>query len=72
HLHIVVQGLDGIRLATPDTVVVDGTTSQAVPVRVRVPGVNAVPGSNKISFELQSEDGDRLDVRERAVFIVPH
>ncbi|HEX7641577.1 MAG TPA: cytochrome c oxidase accessory protein CcoG [Burkholderiaceae bacterium] len=70
-LHIVVHGIDGIRLATPDTIDIDGTTSQAVPVRVRVAGGSALPGSNRITFELQSEDGDRLDVREKAVFIVP-
>jgi polyferredoxin len=71
HLRIVVHGLDGITLATPDTVDVDGTASRAVPVRVRAPAAGAKPGSNKISFELQSQDGDRLDVREKAVFIVP-
>ncbi len=71
HLHIVVHGIDGITLATPDVVDIDGTTSRAVPVRVRVPGDRANPGSNRITFELQSQDGDHLDIREKAVFIVP-
>jgi len=72
HLRIVVRGLDGITLATASAVDVDGTSSRALPARVRVPGGKAKPGSNRISFELQSQDGDRLDVREKAVFIVPH
>ncbi len=71
HLRITVHGIDGIALATSNAIDIDGTTSRVVPVRVRAPGSRANPGSNKITFELQSLDGAKLDVREKAVFIVP-
>lgn len=70
-LRIVVGGMDGIRLDTPDQITIPGTTSQAIAARVRVPGGSAHPGSNKITFDLQSQDGDKLDVHEKAVFIIP-
>ncbi|GAB3550742.1 cytochrome c oxidase accessory protein CcoG [Noviherbaspirillum agri] len=68
---ISVSGIDSIALASPDEVELDGTTSRAVPVRVRVAHGKGEKGSNKIAFELQALDEERLHVREKAVFIVP-
>ena len=68
---ISVSGIETITLATPDEVDLSATGSRAVPVRVRVAHGKGVPGSNKIEFELKALDDERLQVREKAVFIVP-
>jgi len=68
---IAVSGIASISLATPDEVELGGTTSRAVPVRVRVNHGNGKPGSNKIVFELTALDAARLQVKEKAVFFVP-
>jgi cytochrome c oxidase accessory protein FixG len=69
--HIKVSGIDSIALASPDEVKLDATESRAVPVRVRIAHGKAQTGSNKIMFEVQAEDSERLQVKEKAVFIVP-
>jgi len=69
--HIDVSGIDGIRLATPAEVEIDGATARAVPVRVRVPPGKGEHGSNKVAFELSAVDDPRLQVQEKAVFFVP-
>ncbi len=68
---ITVSGVDTIALASPDVVELQGTESRAVPVRVRVAHGKGEKGSNKIEFELQSLDDESVQVREKAVFIVP-
>jgi cytochrome c oxidase accessory protein FixG len=68
---ISVSGIDTIVLATPDLVDLDGTASRAVPVRVRVSAGKGEKGSNKIAFELKAVDDEHLQVKEKAVFIVP-
>ncbi|HYD95824.1 MAG TPA: cytochrome c oxidase accessory protein CcoG [Noviherbaspirillum sp.] len=68
---ISVSGIDSIALASPDEVELKGTEARAVPVRVRVGPGKGEKGSNKIAFELQALDEERLHVKEKAVFIVP-
>jgi cytochrome c oxidase accessory protein FixG len=68
---ITVAGLDTIALASPDLVELQGTASRAVPVRVRVAHGKGEQGSNKIAFEVKALDDERLQVKEKAVFIVP-
>jgi len=68
---ITVSGIDTVTLASPDMVELNGTESRAVPVRVRVAHGKGDKGSNKIAFELQALDEERLQVKEKAVFIVP-
>ncbi|OGB20795.1 MAG: cytochrome c oxidase accessory protein CcoG [Burkholderiales bacterium RIFCSPLOWO2_02_FULL_57_36] len=68
---ISVSGIESIRLATPDEVVLEGTASRGMPVKVRIARGNAAPGSNRIEFELRSLDGSNVVVKEKAVFIVP-
>ncbi|RZI42733.1 cytochrome c oxidase accessory protein CcoG [Herbaspirillum sp. HC18] len=68
---ITVSGIDSIALASPEVVELQGTESRAVPVRVRVAPGKGEKGSNKIAFELQALDEERLYVKEKAVFIVP-
>ncbi|CAN5376916.1 cytochrome c oxidase accessory protein CcoG [soil metagenome] len=68
---LAVSGIDSIALATPSSILIEGTGSRAVPVRVQIDRGRAKPGSNKIVFELQAEDDQQLQVREKAVFFVP-
>jgi cytochrome c oxidase accessory protein FixG len=69
--HIDVSGIEGIRLATQEEVEIEGATTRAIPVRVRVPHGKGEHGSNKVTFELRAVDDPRLQVREKAVFFVP-
>ncbi|HJV74294.1 MAG TPA: cytochrome c oxidase accessory protein CcoG [Noviherbaspirillum sp.] len=68
---ITVSGIESIALESPDVVELQGTESRAVPVRVRVGPGKGEKGSNKIAFELQSLDDESVQVKEKAVFIVP-
>lgn len=68
---ITVQGLDGIRLATPETVTLAATESRAIPVRIRVDHGRGHTGSNRIELTLQAVDEPSIKVTEPAVFIVP-
>ena len=68
---ISVSGIEGIRLATADEVVLGPTASRGLPVKVRVEPGNGTPGSNKIEFTLTSTDGREVVVKEKAVFYVP-
>jgi cytochrome c oxidase accessory protein FixG len=68
---IKVRGIETIALVTPDEVTLQGTESRAVPVRVRVAHGKGQPGSNKIAFEVESLDQPHVEVKEKAVFIVP-
>ncbi|MFL9880012.1 cytochrome c oxidase accessory protein CcoG [Herbaspirillum rhizosphaerae] len=68
---IAVSGIDSITLATPPEVDIDGATTRAIPVRVRVNAGKGAHGSNKIIFELIAVDNPAVEVREKAVFFVP-
>ena len=68
---IAVSGIDGIALATPAEVTLQGTESRAVPATVRVAHGRGVPGSNRIVFELKASDDSALQVKEQASFLVP-
>ena len=66
-----VAGIETARLVTPDEVMMEATGSRGVPVRVQVDHGMGQTGSNKIMFELQAIDDERLQVKEKAVFFVP-
>jgi len=68
---IAVSGVDSISLVTPDEVELNGATTQAIPVRVRVEHGKGVPGSNHIQFTISAVDDAKLSVKEKAVFFVP-
>jgi len=68
---ITVSGIKSITLVSPDEMALEGASSRAVPVRVRVDHNDGKPGSNKIVFELKALDDERLQVKENAVFFVP-
>ncbi|MBZ2207410.1 cytochrome c oxidase accessory protein CcoG [Massilia soli] len=66
-----VAGIDSIRLETPAEVRIDGATTRAVPVMVRIDHATGVKGSNPITFTLEALDDPGLRVEEKAVFLVP-
>ncbi|PUA19457.1 cytochrome c oxidase accessory protein CcoG [Glaciimonas sp. PCH181] len=68
---IAVSGMPTISMASPDEVNLDGASSRAVPVRVRVDPKSGKAGSNKIFFTLTALDDAGLQVKENAVFFVP-
>ncbi|HJV82814.1 cytochrome c oxidase accessory protein CcoG [Noviherbaspirillum sp.] len=68
---ISVSGIESIALATPSEVELPATGSRAVPVRVRVAHGKGNTGSNKIAFEVEALDDESVEVKEKAVFIVP-
>jgi cytochrome c oxidase accessory protein FixG len=66
-----VKGMTGAKVVDNEVIEVEGATTRAVPVRVRVPAGAGKHGSNKIEFELSALDDESLHVEEKAVFIVP-
>jgi cytochrome c oxidase accessory protein FixG len=66
-----VSGIDGIHLASDEEVTLDGASTRAVPVRVQAAPAALGKGSNQIQFELTALDQPALQVKEKAVFIVP-
>ena len=66
-----VSGIDTIRLVSPAEVRIEGASTRAVPVLVRIDDATGKPGSNPIAFALQALDEPGLRVEEKAVFIVP-
>jgi len=69
--HISVAGIDSITLATPPEVDIDGATTRAIPVRVRINPGKGAHGSSTIVFEVTAVDDPAVEVREKAVFFVP-
>jgi cytochrome c oxidase accessory protein FixG len=70
-LQVSVSGIPTASVADDGLIEIDGATTRAVPVRVRIEGGAARPGSNKIDFTLSAVDDPALSVSEDAVFIVP-
>jgi cytochrome c oxidase accessory protein FixG len=68
---LTVSGIDSIRLVTPAELTLEGASNRALPVRVRIDHATGKTGSNPIAFELKALDEPGLQVREKAVFIVP-
>mgnify|MGYP000220994600 CR=1 FL=1 len=68
---ITVSGIDTIRLGTPAEVRLDGASTRAVPVLVRIDHATGKRGSNPIAFAIEALDDPSLRVEEKAVFLVP-
>ena len=66
-----VSGIDSIRLETPVEVRIEGASTRAVPVLVRIDHATGKRGSNPIAFTLEALDDPALRVEEKAVFLVP-
>lgn len=72
HYKIRATGIDGLTILPSDELVVESTSTRAVPIRLRIPHGAAAPGSTKIHIELEAIDQPELHVSEKAVFLVPH
>lgn len=68
---ISVSGLPSMQLIGVEDVLLAGTEARAVPVRVRGGHGSGRAGSNPITFTLTALDAPRLQVAEKAIFIVP-
>ncbi|MFL6674358.1 MAG: cytochrome c oxidase accessory protein CcoG [Massilia sp.] len=70
-LRISVDGIRSAAIVDEDVIELDGASSRAVPVRVRVAPGAAKQGSNKIAFTVSALNQPAAKVSESAVFIVP-
>ncbi|QOY93030.1 cytochrome c oxidase accessory protein CcoG [Massilia sp. UMI-21] len=70
-LRITVEGIASAQVVDGDLIDIDAATTRAVPVRVRIPGGEGKPGSNRIAFTLASDQSAALRVTEEAAFIIP-
>ena len=70
-LRVTVEGLDGIRLASPQVYEVEPASNRAVPISVQIPPGVGVPGSNPIRFVVEAIDDPSLARSEKAAFMVP-
>jgi cytochrome c oxidase accessory protein FixG len=72
HLYrIEVEGIPSAAIADEDLVELDGASTRAVPVRVRIGPGKAAGGSHPVRFTVSALDDPSLRVTEKAVFIVP-
>jgi cytochrome c oxidase accessory protein FixG len=72
HLYrIEVDGIPTAGIADEDVVELDGASTRAVPVRVRIAPGTAAGGSHPVRFTISALDDPSLRVTEKAVFIVP-
>lgn len=71
HYQISVKGLPGIAIVNATTLDIASASSQAFPVRVRVPAGMAASGSSRIKFVVSDVATPNVTVTEKAVFLVP-
>ena len=74
HFRIQAEGLQGLNLVTESDVVVTGTESRWISVRLQLPYDAAQPGSQPIQFHISAyEEGKEVvgELREKSVFLVP-
>lgn len=64
------RGLDGLALASENSVEVGPAESRWVPVRLQIVDGTASPGSHPIHFDVRQEQGG-AQVSEKSVFLVP-
>lgn len=70
-LRVSVSGIPSATVVDDGAIAMDGATTRAVPVRVRVDPGAGKPGSNRIEFTVRSVGDPDLSVSEGAAFIVP-
>ncbi|OIJ40080.1 cytochrome c oxidase accessory protein CcoG [Massilia timonae] len=70
-LRVSVSGIPSATVVDDGAIAMEGATTRAVPVRVRVDPGAGKPGSNRIEFTVRSVGDPDLSVSEGAAFIVP-
>jgi cytochrome c oxidase accessory protein FixG len=68
--HIQASGMPTLKVAGESFFAVEGAGTRMVPVRLRVAGGDARPGSHRIEFEVGAVEDPNVRVRERSVFLV--
>jgi cytochrome c oxidase accessory protein FixG len=68
--HITASGIPTLTVAGESFFAVEGAGTRMVPVKLRVAGGEARPGSHRIEFEVGAMGEPRVSVRERSVFLV--
>jgi cytochrome c oxidase accessory protein FixG len=74
HFKIEAEGLQGLQVVTETDMVVSGTESRWISVRLQLPYDAAQPGSHPIHFHIRSyEEGKEMvgELSEKSVFLVP-
>ncbi|MBS0392864.1 MAG: cytochrome c oxidase accessory protein CcoG [Comamonadaceae bacterium] len=64
------RGLQGLEVASEPEVDIGPAESRWVAVRLQIPYGSAAPGSHTVYFDIQAR-GDKVQVAEKAVFLVP-
>lgn len=64
------RGLQGLEVASEPEVDIGPAESRWVAVRLQIPYGSATPGSHTVYFDIQAR-GDKVQVAEKAVFLVP-
>ncbi len=65
-----VRGIDGIEIVANKPFLVKGASNRVVPIRVRAEPGAGVPGSNKISFTINTQNNPAITVSESAAFFI--
>ena len=68
--HIQASGMPTLTVAGESFFAVEGAGTRMVPVKLRVAGSDARPGSHRIEFEIGAVEDPGVRVRERSVFLV--
>ncbi|HET7763980.1 MAG TPA: cytochrome c oxidase accessory protein CcoG [Burkholderiales bacterium] len=68
--HVQASGLPTLEVAGESFFSVEGAGTRMVPVKLRVAGAEARPGSHRIEFEVGAVNEPGVRVRERSVFLV--
>ena len=68
--HIQASGMPTLKVAGESFFAVEGAGTRMVPVRLRMAGGDARPGSHRIEFEVGAVEDPGVRVRERSVFLV--
>ncbi len=66
-----VSGIDSARIASEAEVEVPRAEARLLPVRVRIAGGSAKPGTSKVVFQIEAVDDPGVAVREKSTFFVP-
>ena len=66
-----VSGIESARIASESEVEVPRAEARLLPVRVRITGGTAKPGTSKVVFQIEAVDDPAVAVREKSTFFVP-
>ncbi len=66
-----VSGLDGAKIDGESRIKVGAAATEAVTLRVLVPGESGKPGANELAIDVKAEDDPALKVHEKTTFLFP-